>query len=150
MAQRRTVVLVCDLCGSEGDMVETHRIVIDGTARDAEACESCWSRTIALFATWATAGRAPSLKKSKLTELHSWPDTEWRFTSHAMQRMGERHVKPLDVLKVIAQPEIKRPGDAADEEIWQRGNTKIVVVPARQAIKTVMKHVNESDYAKAV
>jgi hypothetical protein len=53
--------------------------------------------------------------------------------------MGERFVKPLDVLRVIAMPEIKRPGSAADEEIWQRGNTKIVVVPDRQVIKTVAK-----------
>ena len=120
-------------------MVETHRVNVDGTARDAEACDTCWSKTLALFATWAIAGREPTIKRSKVTDLVEWPDTPWRFTSHAILRMGERFVKPHDVLKVIAMPEIKRPGEAADEEIWQRGNTKIVVIPDRQVIKTVAK-----------
>lgn len=131
-------------------MVEKHRIVVDGTARDAEACDTCWSATLALFARWAAQGRAPSVKKAKVDELVGWPDTEWRFTAHALKRMGERFVKPLDVLKTIAQPEIKRPGEAADEEIWQRGDTKVVVVPSRQVIKTVAKNNLTISYPKAV
>lgn len=150
MVQRREVVLVCDFCGTEGKMVETHRLAVDGTARDAEACDTCWSSTLASFAQWATAGRAPSVRKAKVADIVAWPGTEWRFTNHAMQRMGERRVKPLDVLKVIAAPEIKRPGEEADVEIWQRGDTKIYVIPDRQIIKTVAKVQSETSYPKAV
>lgn len=149
MVQSREVVLVCDLCGSE-NMVDTHRISVDGTARDAEACEPCWSKTLASFATWATAGRAPTVKRSKTGDLLQWPDTPWRFTAHAFKRMGERHVKPHEVLAVIERPEIKRPGEAADEEIWQRGETKVVVIPSRQVIKTVAKIQTAPALAKAV
>ena len=149
MVQRREVVLVCDLCGTEGDLVETHRIVVDGNTRDAEACDSCWSSTLATFAVFATAGRAPAAKRYKKDELVQWPDTPWRFTNHAMLRMGERKVRPVDVLKVIAAPEVKRPGDTEDTEVWTRDNTKIVVSPARQVIQTVAK-INSPTLAKAI
>lgn len=138
MVQRREVVLVCDLCESE-DLVQTHRIIVDGQARDAEACDPCWSRTLVAFAAWATQGRTPSRKKSVAKDVVAWPDTEWKFTSHAMQRMGERKVKPRDVIRCVDMPDVCRPGKASDQEIWTRGTTKVVVVPERMVILTVAK-----------
>jgi len=126
-------------------MVETHRIVVDGTTRDAEACHGCWSTTLAGFAAWATQGRAPSAKKSKISDAVSWPDTPWKFTPHCLERMGTRKVSPTQVLRVLAEQEIRRPGDTADSEIWQRGDIKIVVVPDKRVVVTVARQGGEAD-----
>ena len=126
-------------------MVETHRIVVDGTARDAEACHDCWSKTLAGFAAWATQGRAPVTKKSKISDAVAWPDTPWKFTPHAFKRMGERKVTPTQVLRVLAEQDIRRPGDSVDTEIWQRGDIKVVVVPDKQVILTVAKTGEDDD-----
>ena len=147
MAQRRVVTLICDLCGGE-DMVETHRISVDGTSRDAEACMSCWSKVMAAFAGFATSGREPEKKRYKKDELLQWPDSPWKFTNHAMLRMGQRHVSPAAVLRVLGEQEVRRPGKYDGEEIWQRGDVKVVVVPDRMIVKTVARTV--SDLAEAI
>ena len=137
MVQKKIVVLECDLCGAEGEGVETHRIHIDAIARLAEVCARCWEGIVASFAVFATAGRAPEIKTQKAGKALEWPGTPWRFSSHALLRMGQRKVTPQDVLRALDNPEIKRPGKASDQEIWQRGQTKVVVVPDRQVIITV-------------
>lgn len=142
MAQRRVVTLLCDLCGGE-DMVETHRITVDGTSRDAEVCLSCWTPLIAAFAGFANGGREPEKKREKKSDLLQWPDTPWTFTKHALLRMGERGVTPAQVLRVIAEQEIRRPGKYEGEEIWQRGDIKIVVNEERQTVRTVARQVTE-------
>jgi hypothetical protein len=149
MAQRRVVTLVCDLCGAE-DIVETHRITVDGTSRDAEACDTCWSNIMAAFAGFAATGREPEKKRYKKDELLEWPDTPWKFTNHAMLRMGERRVSPAAVLRVIKEQEIRRPGKHDGEEIWQRGSVKIVVDPTRQIVTTVARTVDAPALAEAV
>lgn len=143
MAQRRHVILVCDLCESQ-DLVETHRISIDGHVLDAEACDTCWNRMLAAFGTWAVVGQMPKKKRASIKGAVSWPDTPWRFTAHALERMGKRKVSPSDILRVIDLPDIRRPGEAADEEVWTRGRTKVVVVPNSQVVLTVA-YTDESD-----
>jgi len=145
MAQRKEIILVCDLCGVEGFGVETHRVAVDAIARVAEACEKCWAGILAGVALFSKAGREPEVKATRAGKALDWPDTPWKFSSHALLRMGERHVTPTAVLRVIADPELKRPGKASDQEIWQKGSTKIVVVPERQVIVTVANGEQEDD-----
>lgn len=64
MVQRRVVTLICDLCGGS-DMVETHRITVDGTSRDAEACMTCWTPIVGAFTRFANGGRKPVKKRIK-------------------------------------------------------------------------------------
>ena len=52
-------------------------------------------------------------------------------------------MKPADILRALDRPDIRRPGHAADEEVWVRGTTKVVVVPERQIIVTVAKTTEE-------
>jgi len=124
-------------------MVETHRITVDGTSRDAEVCMTCWAPLIAAFAPFASGGREPAKKREKKSDLLQWPDTSWTFTKHALLRMGERGVSPAQVLRVIGEQEIRRPGKYDGEEIWQRGDVKVVVNPERQVVRTVARVVSE-------
>lgn len=149
MASRRVVTLICDLCGGD-DMVETHRITVDGTSRDAEACDTCWSKIMGSFAGFASQGREPEKRRYKKQDVLEWPNTPWKFTNHAMLRMGERRVSPAAVLRVIKEQEIRRPGKHDGEEIWQRGNIKVVVDPARQVITTVARTDVAPTLAEAV
>lgn len=145
MPVRKTIVtLVCDLCESE-NLVETHRVSVDTTAREAEVCESCWVGIIAALALFHQVGHEPPKKETRTGKVLAWPDTPWRFSSHALIRMGERNVKPEEILRVIERPEIKRPGKASDQEIWQRNGTKVVVVPERQVVVTVARASEEPD-----
>jgi hypothetical protein len=134
MAQKKVIVLVCDLCGTD-DLVDTHRIAVDGQAFDAEACDMCWAKVIEPFAKWSKFGRQPRSKTTR-TKAVEWPGTPWQFSSHALQRMGERHITPEQVLRVVDDPEVKRPGSASDQEVWHRGAVKVVVVPERRIIVT--------------
>ena len=43
MAERRTVVLICDLCGSESD-TQTHRVALDRKMVELEICLKCRGR----------------------------------------------------------------------------------------------------------
>lgn len=141
MARREVIVLVCDLCESE-DMVETHRVTVDGVTRDAEVCSNCWGTTTACLTAFYAVSREPSVKVSRVKAME-WPGTEWRFSSHALQRMGERHVTPEAALKVCDDPELRRPGKASDQEIWTRNGTKVVVVPERRIIVTVARQSDD-------
>lgn len=144
MAERREVVLVCDYC--EGtDLVDTHRLTLDGHTAEAEACEGCWSGVVATFAAFVTKGR-PVPTKSRVPSKVEWPDTEWHFTHHALQRMGERKLSPHDVLTALARPEVTRPGRASDQELRVRHGVKVVCIPDRRIIMTVA-HVDDDDDA---
>lgn len=138
--RREVIVLVCDLCerGEPEVVVETHRVVVDSIARDAEACVECWQGVVEAFVPFAAAGRQPA-KVTKTTKAFDWPGSSWKFSSHAMQRMGERKVSPEEVLRVVGDPEIRLPGKASDQEVWTRNGTKVVVVPERQVVVTVAR-----------
>lgn len=139
--KKTIVTLVCDLCDSE-EAVETHRLTVDTTARDAEVCERCWVGILSALALFHQVGREPEAKQTRTGPVVSWPETAWRFSSHALVRMGERNVKPEEVIRTIERPEVTRPGKASDQEIWQRNGTKVVVVPERRVVVTVA-HTDE-------
>jgi hypothetical protein len=102
------------------------------------------------FAGFANGGREPVKKRIKEADLLQWPDTPWRFTSHAILRMGERKVRPADVLRVLSYQDVRRPGHLDGEEIWTRDDVKVVVNPDRQIVKTVAKLNQDLDLATAV
>lgn len=142
MVQRRTVVLVCDLCGRESDgnqEVETRQVMVGRVGAEAEVCAPCWSDLLAAFAPMATAGRPLPLRTPRLRSVKGYPGTSWRFSSHALIRCGERNVDPTEVVRVIEDPTLVRPGRASDQEIRERGTLKAVVVPERGIVVTVAR-----------
>lgn len=63
------VILECDLnlpkC-TKTEQVETHTIVVDGTAVELEACGNCWDRTVTKqFAAIVDVGRKPKSGRRK-------------------------------------------------------------------------------------
>lgn len=155
MAEKRTIVLVCDLCEREaGDAVgvETRTIVVDGVGAEAEACDGCWEQLMVSFSVFATRGRRLPPRTPKLRGAKSIPGSPWRFTSHALIRCGERNLDPVEIVEAIDDPTIVRPGRASDQEIRERGTLKAVVVPERGIVVTVARRGedDESDLASAI
>lgn len=142
MAERRTVVLVCDLCDQEASddlEVETRQVIVNAVGAEAEVCEGCWGQLMAAFSVFATKGRALPLRTPKLKSAKAVPGTSWRFSSHALIRCGERNLDPLEVVAAIDDPTVTRPGRASDQEIRERGYLKAVVVPERGIVVTVAR-----------
>lgn len=147
--KREVVELVCDFCGlgeNSGRMVETHRAALDLVAYDAEACERCWAKTLETFAVFAKSGRAVPPRTKIKRDAVAFPGTAWKFSSHAMRRLGERKIDPVELLKAIDRPDVTRPGNSADLEIRERGRLKAVVAPDRLVIITAAHH-DEDDRA---
>lgn len=147
MAVVEVVILVCDECGEEdggaGGKVATRRIVVEETAAEAELCEDDWRTILVAVAVFARVGRPLPLKSVTGRRTKAFPGMGgWKFSDHALIRMGERHINPLEVLPVIEDPEVVRPGNAGDLEIRQRSGLKAVVAPERGVIITVA-HVDE-------
>jgi hypothetical protein len=139
MASRQEVVLVCDVCGIEGDPdVETRRIGVEGIEVEAEICGKDWAELLAVFAVFARAGRQVPAR-TKLRNVKAMPGTAWRFTSHALIRCGERNLDPAEIVSVIEDPSVTRPGRASDQEIRERNGVKAVVVPERGVVVTVAR-----------
>lgn len=46
MVTRTNIVLICDNCGVEKDLVDTHYIEVDGVAVETEVCDTCWKKVI--------------------------------------------------------------------------------------------------------
>lgn len=144
MTARKITVLVCDDCGSdELGAVETHQVTVDGRAIEAEICQRCWQKLCAAFAAFATHGRALPLRTP--ARAKPFPGTTWKFSSHALVRLGERHIDPMEILPVVEDPTITRPGRASDLEIREKGNLKVVVAPERGVIITVAKRSEDDD-----
>lgn len=142
MVEKRTVVLVCDLCGSDADgirEVQTRRINVDGIGAEAEVCAPCWSGLLAAFAPMATAGRALPLRTPGVRTAKHFPGSTWRFSSHALIRCGERNMDPAEIVAAIEDPTLVRPGRSSDQEIRERGYIKAVVVPDRGIVVTVAR-----------
>jgi hypothetical protein len=144
MTQRQVITLVCDLCGHdehETDGVETRRITVELDTAEAEVCSSCWTTTLAHFAFFATHGR--TVPRTVRKPAKPWPGTTWRFTAHALVRIGERKLDPLEILPVLDDPTTVRPGRTSDSVIHERGPYKAVVIPERGVVITVA-HKGES------
>lgn len=142
MASRRVVTLVCDQCGGETDDVLTHRVTVDGQTVDAEMCAKCWGKLLTAFGGFVHAGR--EVRKARIARTVEFPGVEWKFTHHALQRMGERKLNPKRVVQVIEDPEITRPGTAANLEVCTAYGVKVVIDRDRASVVTVA-HIGEDD-----
>lgn len=60
MAKRTQTILICDLCGTEGDGVATHEVKMDRKSRTLEACDKCWSKIAKAF--------QPAIEKGRRTQ----------------------------------------------------------------------------------
>lgn len=143
MGTKTIITYSCDKCGSE-DGVLSKRMTIDDHTVEVDSCMSCWQKTLAVFADWATHGRRLSKTRVKGKLMASPVESSWKWTSHALQRAGERHVDPKAVLLTVESPTLTRPGETADSEVRLRGGVKVVVLPERGVIVTVA-HANEID-----
>lgn len=143
MSTRTVVVLVCDLCGTD-DLVSTHTLTVDGTARVAEVCDADWQRIIEAVAPFAKAGRAPEVTKvSGRKQVVSFPGEPWEFASHCLVRMGERHITPRQAIEAAEAPQVVHPGLEPELEVRIKGNVKAVVNAKRRVIVTVSKRSEE-------
>lgn len=149
MATQQEIVLVCDLCGKDDRQVdiETHRLKVDGKEVEAEACISCWVKAIKGIAPLAKVGRKPKVAtpRQKKAVVVPWPGSAWQFSDHALIRMGQRRLNPVDVLWVAENPETSYPG-LKDEnaEVRMGKGLKVVVNPFRLTILTASeRHVDE-------
>lgn len=149
MASRTVVTLECDLCHrdeTETDGVETHRVTVDGNAVEAEACLECWARAIACLDWFARAGRAPEPKRLRIVSRDPvpWPGEAWQFTSHALVRIGERFLNPVDVIRVADHPATTYPGVKEGLLVCVgKGGLKVVVNPSRRTIVTASSREEE-------
>lgn len=152
--KRSRIELVCGFCGKgqdDGAVVDTHRLGVDGTAYDEEVCDPCWDRLLVHFAPFATTGRkvpkTAAKKARRPRDAVAFPGTQWRFSSHAMMRLGERKIDPVELLKMIDSPTVVRPGNSDDVEIREGARLKAVVAPERFVIVTAAHH--DEDLAEA-
>lgn len=145
MATREIVVWTCDVCGTE-DLVDTHIVTVDGHSVEGEACDKCWQAAIAGFAKFANAGRVPELTKvSAKKQVMAFPGESWKFTAHALKRMGERHISPVDAARAADDPEIVTPGLNGSGEVRIKGKVKVIVKPEGRLIITAAKRDEEID-----
>lgn len=148
MATKEIVVMVCDLCGGD-DLVTTHTMVVDGEAIVFETCDKCWAeQVLPPFAALAKAGRKPepATKVSKRGNVKTMPGTEWKFTSHALLRMGERHIDPTEAVEAADYPEVTRPAREPGLQLRALHGVKVVVNESRRIIVTVAKRDEEVEH----
>jgi hypothetical protein len=146
MATRQEVIFVCDVCELDQGAtsgIETRRIVLDGVGVEAEVCDGCYEGIAAALSPFVRKGR-PIPSRTRLRSLKSVPGSSWRFTSHALIRCGERDLDPSEIVRVIEDPTVTRPGKASDQEIRERNGIKAVVVPDRSVIVTVARKGEEA------
>ncbi len=132
------------MCGAEdeGGTVTTHNLAVDGHGVEFEACDKCWDKKILkVVAPLHTAGRKPAPPKRKKIKVTPWPGSPWNFTHHALQRLGERRIAPLDAVAVIEDPATTRPGNKKAGEpngtVYSRDNLQVVADPKSRVIFTV-------------
>lgn len=135
MATREIIVLSCDCCDSE-DMVDTHTMTIDGQSVEAEVCAKCWERLMGAFAGIAKNGRRIKPARVKKADVLPFPGEAWKFSAHALVRMGERHLDPSKVAEAAEDPTTTHPGLTKGLEVRIRGNIKVVVQPKSRTIIT--------------
>jgi len=139
--RREIPYLVCDVCGADelGDPaagIATHRIAFDGVGIEGDVCKVCTDDLLVGFAKFAQHGRKVQTR-TRVADAVAFPGTAWKFSSHALQRLGERRLDPLLVLAAADEPAVTRPGRNLDLEVSTRGKVKAVVAPDRGIIVTV-------------
>lgn len=145
MATITRVALHCEWCDTT-DMVETYSITVNGQKYEFEACPADYAERIVVpFGVIAKAGRRvtpevaaqPTGRYTKRTKVSPMPGTDWRFTAHALIRMGERRLSPMDVIAVAENPEVTHTSEHDDTLFnYQAGNIRLTVDPGRKAIIT--------------
>lgn len=146
--KRQIPYLVCDVCGVDeladpAAGISTHRIGFDGVTLEAEVCKRDTDDLLVAFARFAShARKVPN--RTRIADAVAYPGTAWKFSSHALERLGSRKMDPLLVLAAADDPQVTRPGRASDLEVRQRGKVKAVVAPERGVIVTVA-HVDEEE-----
>jgi hypothetical protein len=144
MATQTFITLECDLaykgCSKDVD-VETHSMALDGTPVEFEACPHCWDGALSLFTEVVKAGREPSrIKKvSQAKNVFDFPGKEWKFTAHALERMGQRHITPDKACRAADYPDLTRGGRDANTQIRVRKGIKVLVDESRGLIVTVAR-----------
>jgi hypothetical protein len=146
MASKKVVVISCDLCGTE-DLVETHNMVVDGNPIEFEACDSCWGKTLEPIAILAKVGRKPPklVKVSGRKNVMEFPGESWKFTAHALGRMGSRHISPTQACKAADDPQITRGARDPKAQVRVRNHIKVVVDEERRLILTVSNETEEDE-----
>lgn len=144
--RREVVVLACDWCDrSEGEvLVETHTVAVDGRPVEVEACEVDWQSVLEAFAVVAVKGRRVKeerkVKRPRPPKVESspFPGTDWRFTNHALIRMGQRRINPIDVIAAADSPAFTHEGEEGDGVMvhQDRNGLRVVLDPTRRAILT--------------
>lgn len=150
MSQREITELVCDACGRSDQgphavTVLTRQVAVDGVAVEAELCDDDWAGLMASFAVFATHGRRVPTK-TRVVGAKQLPGSEWRWSAHALVRLGERKIDPMQIVKMLEAPEVTRPGNATDLTICEGKGLKAVVAFERGIVITVARH-DETDGA---
>ncbi len=140
--RRELLELVCDTCGrgdrEPGVMVATRRVAVDGVTVESEVCEKCWAELMAVFAAFATHGRKVPAR-TRVKDAVELPGTSWRWSAHALQRLGERKLDPMEVVRMLAAPDVTRPGNASDLTVCEGRKVKAVVARERGIVITVAR-----------
>lgn len=135
------------MCDGE-DMVETHRLNIDGKAVEAEACLTCWQKVVENIAVFSVVGRPVTpTRKVKKADIVPFPGESWKFTSHALIRLGERHLDPSQAAFAAEKPQVSRPGRNPGTLIHTTGPIKVAIDPTRRLILTVAKRAEDIEMA---
>lgn len=138
MVTKTIITYVCDLCEGD-DMVETHLVNVDGKAVEAEACLTCWQKVLENLAVFSVAGRPITPVKVKKADVVAFPGESWKFTSHALIRLGERHLDPSQAAFAAEKPEVSRPGRDPETFIHTTGPIKVAIKPKKRLILTVAR-----------
>jgi Fe-S cluster assembly iron-binding protein IscA len=64
---------------------------------------------------------------------------EWVFSDHARQRMDQRHLSAIAVLRSACTPTIQRPGKTEDTMVFETDGVRVVVNPDTKEILTAAR-----------
>jgi hypothetical protein len=158
--KREVVRLVCDLCQLdeiETDGVETRRLRLDRNEIECEVCHACWVRAVKHLLPLVKSGRQAKHSRTRTrTRTVSdgavrMPGTDWRFTSHALERIGERRLDPVRVVEVADHPAQTRPSTSLVEAMVHECNdVHVVVIASRKIIITAAGRDQAIDREAAV
>ena len=96
------------------------------------------------FSDFAKAGRRPTpMKVSGKKNVVTFPGEAWTFSSHALIRLGERHLDPSAAAAVAENPATVYPGLNPGTEVRVGGGIKVVILPAKRLILTVASRNEE-------
>lgn len=146
MATRKVIVLTCDMCGTT-DLVQTHNMLVDGNAIEFETCDSCWGKTLGPIAVLSKVGRKPAKlqRVSMKADVVDFPGETWKFTAHALERLGSRHISPHQACRAAEDPQLTRGAKDPKCQIRERNNIKVVVNEEKRLILTVANTTEEDE-----